>query len=106
MVEQAGGASSCDGLCKSALDVPILNYDQRTEICFGSTGEVKRFEEYLYGEWHDVLDWVTGLTGVFDWAKLFTSVQLVDVPDSYSKACVQFAVMKLDFESMVSGASC
>jgi sedoheptulose-bisphosphatase len=51
MVEQAGGASSCDGLCKSALDVPILGYDQRTQVCFGSIGEVRRFEEYLYGEW-------------------------------------------------------
>jgi hypothetical protein len=50
MVEQAGGASSCDGKCVSALDIPILTYDQRTEICFGSKGEVKRFEEYLYGE--------------------------------------------------------
>ncbi|KAF6254444.1 sedoheptulose-1,7-biphosphatase [Scenedesmus sp. NREL 46B-D3] len=49
MVEQAGGASSCDGLCKSALDVPILGYDQRTQVCFGSVGEVTRFEEYLYG---------------------------------------------------------
>jgi hypothetical protein len=47
---QAGGASSCDGLCKSALDIPINAYDQRTEICFGSVGEVRRFEEYLYGE--------------------------------------------------------
>lgn len=50
MVEQAGGASSCDGECVSALDIPILGYDQRTEICFGSIGEVRRFEEYLYGE--------------------------------------------------------
>lgn len=50
MVENAGGASSCDGKCVSALDIPILNYDQRTEICFGSIGEVTRFEEYLYGE--------------------------------------------------------
>jgi sedoheptulose-bisphosphatase len=49
MVEQAGGASSCDGKCVSALDIPILNYDQRTEICFGSVGEVRRFEEYLFG---------------------------------------------------------
>lgn len=47
---QAGGASSCDGLCKSALDVDINAYDQRTQVCFGSTGEVRRFEEYLYGE--------------------------------------------------------
>lgn len=50
LVENAGGASSCDGKCVSALDIPILNYDQRTEICFGSIGEVRRFEEYLYGE--------------------------------------------------------
>lgn len=49
LVENAGGASSCDGKCVSALDIPILNYDQRTEICFGSIGEVRRFEEYLYG---------------------------------------------------------
>lgn len=50
---QAGGASSGDGLCKSALDIDINAYDQRTEVCFGSTGEVRRFEEYLYGEWLD-----------------------------------------------------
>ncbi|KAL6765940.1 sedoheptulose-1,7-biphosphatase [Haematococcus lacustris] len=49
LVEKAGGASSADGKQISALDVPIVNYDQRTEICFGSVGEVKRFEEYLYG---------------------------------------------------------
>lgn len=49
MVEKAGGASSCDGKCVSALDIPILAYDQRTQICFGSVGEVKRFEEYMYG---------------------------------------------------------
>jgi sedoheptulose-bisphosphatase len=49
MVEQAGGASSCDGKGVSALDIPILGYDQRTEICFGSIGEVRRFEEYMYG---------------------------------------------------------
>lgn len=46
---QAGGASSGDGLCKSSLDINIEAYDQRTEVCFGSTGEVRRFEEYLYG---------------------------------------------------------
>eukprot|EP00195_Chlamydomonas_chlamydogama_P016177 CAMPEP_0202894988 /NCGR_PEP_ID=MMETSP1392-20130828/4268_1 /ASSEMBLY_ACC=CAM_ASM_000868 /TAXON_ID=225041 /ORGANISM="Chlamydomonas chlamydogama, Strain SAG 11-48b" /LENGTH=387 /DNA_ID=CAMNT_0049579851 /DNA_START=53 /DNA_END=1216 /DNA_ORIENTATION=- len=49
MVEAAGGASSCDGKCVSALDIPILVHDQRTQICFGSKGEVKRFEEYMYG---------------------------------------------------------
>lgn len=50
MVENAGGASSCDGKSVSALDIPILGYDQRTEICFGSIGEVRRFEEYMYGK--------------------------------------------------------
>jgi sedoheptulose-bisphosphatase len=35
----------------SGLDVPITAYDQRTEICYGSVGEVRRFEEYLYGGW-------------------------------------------------------
>lgn len=49
LVENAGGASSCDGLCVSALDVPIEKHDQRTQICYGSVGEVKRFEEYMYG---------------------------------------------------------
>jgi sedoheptulose-bisphosphatase len=49
LVENAGGASSCDGKCVSGLDVPIKAYDQRTEICYGSVGEVRRFEEYLYG---------------------------------------------------------
>lgn len=49
LVENAGGASSCDGKCVSGLDVPITAYDQRTEICYGSVGEVRRFEEYLYG---------------------------------------------------------
>ena len=46
-VEQAGGASSADGKQISGLDVKITNYDQRTQICFGSKGEVKRFEEYM-----------------------------------------------------------
>lgn len=49
LVEKAGGASSGDGKCISALDIPISEYDQRTQICYGSKGEVKRFEEYLYG---------------------------------------------------------
>lgn len=49
LVENAGGASSCDGKSVSGLDVPITAYDQRTEICYGSVGEVRRFEEYLYG---------------------------------------------------------
>ncbi|PNH12434.1 Sedoheptulose-1,7-bisphosphatase, chloroplastic [Tetrabaena socialis] len=49
MVEKAGGASSCDGKCVSALDIPILVCDQRTQIAFGSVGEVRRFEEYMYG---------------------------------------------------------
>ncbi len=49
LVENAGGASSCDGKCVSALDIPIEKHDQRTQICYGSVGEVKRFEEYMYG---------------------------------------------------------
>lgn len=48
-VEKAGGYSSCDGLQVSGLDVPITAYDQRTQICYGSKEEVKRFEEYMYG---------------------------------------------------------
>merc|ERR1712118_373381 len=49
LVEKAGGASSCDGQQLSWLDVPITEWDQRTQICYGSVGEVKRFEEYMYG---------------------------------------------------------
>lgn len=49
LVEKAGGHSSCDGLCVSGLDVEITQHDQRTQICYGSRDEVKRFEEYLYG---------------------------------------------------------
>jgi len=48
-VENAGGASSGDGKCISSLDIPIVLHDQRTQVCFGSKGEVKRFEEYMYG---------------------------------------------------------
>nr|CAA74960.1 sedoheptulose-1,7-biphosphatase [Chlamydomonas reinhardtii] len=48
-IEKAGGASSCDGKAVSALDIPILVCDQRTQICYGSIGEVRRFEEYMYG---------------------------------------------------------
>lgn len=48
-VEYAGGKSSCDGQCVSALDIEIKDYDQRSTVCFGSEGEVKRFEEFLYG---------------------------------------------------------
>lgn len=50
LVEQAGGHSSCDGKCISALDVEIEDYDQRSQVCFGSKEEVRRFEEYLYGK--------------------------------------------------------
>ncbi len=49
LIEKAGGASSCDGQQLSGLDVPITEWDQRTQICYGSVGEVKRFEEYMYG---------------------------------------------------------
>lgn len=48
LIENAGGASSVDGV--SALDIPITAHDQRTGIIYGSKGEVKRCEEYLYGE--------------------------------------------------------
>ena len=48
-VEKAGGESSADGKQISALDIPIEAYDQRTQICYGSKGEVKRFEEFMYG---------------------------------------------------------
>jgi len=48
LVEKAGGASSCDGKCVSGLDVEVTAHDQRTQICYGSVGEVKRFEETLY----------------------------------------------------------
>merc|ERR1711924_97222 len=46
---RARGASSCDGQQLSGLDIPITEWDQRTQICYGSVGEVKRFEEYMYG---------------------------------------------------------
>ena len=39
-IEKAGGFSSCDGKCVSALDVPIEAHDQRTQICYGSLSEV------------------------------------------------------------------
>eukprot|EP00891_Asterochloris_glomerata_P008265 jgi/Astpho2/8265/Aster-01348 len=50
LVEKAGGASSCDGQQKSTLDVLITKHDQRTQVCYGSVGEVKRFEEFMYGK--------------------------------------------------------
>ena len=31
-VEKAGGHSSADGQCISSLDVPIKEYDQRTQV--------------------------------------------------------------------------
>lgn len=50
LVEKAGGHSSADGKCISGLDVEIKQYDQRTQICFGSIKEVARFEKMLYGK--------------------------------------------------------
>merc|ERR1712118_366391 len=41
LVEKAGGASSCDGKCVSGLDVEVEQHDQRTQICYGSVGEVR-----------------------------------------------------------------
>ena len=49
LVENAGGYSSGDGQCISALDVPVTGIDQRTQVCFGSKNEVARFEKYMYG---------------------------------------------------------
>ena len=48
IVEKAGGASSADGKCVSALDIEVEKYDQRTQVCYGSKEEVKRFEEFMY----------------------------------------------------------
>ena len=48
LIEKAGGASSVDGV--SALDVPIEAYDQRTQIIYGSKGEVAFAEKTLYGK--------------------------------------------------------
>jgi sedoheptulose-bisphosphatase len=50
LIENAGGASSADGKAISALDVPIKECDQRTQVCYGSIGEVRRFEEFMYGK--------------------------------------------------------
>lgn len=49
LMEQAGGFSSCDGACKSALDIPVTGIDQRTQVAFGSKKEIARFEKYMYG---------------------------------------------------------
>ena len=41
LVEKAGGASSCDGLCVSGLDVEVKQHDQRTQVgaaCAGWEG--------------------------------------------------------------------
>jgi len=50
IVEKAGGASSADGKCVSALDIEVEKYDQRTQVCYGSKEEVKRFEEFMYAQ--------------------------------------------------------
>lgn len=49
LVEKAGGHSSCDGKPVSGLDVVVDKHDQRTQICYGSLNEVRRFEEFMYG---------------------------------------------------------
>ena len=61
LVENAGGFSSGDGKCMSALDVTVTGIDQRTQVCFGSKLEVARFEKYMFGaeaatRFKDVLD--------------------------------------------------
>ncbi|GJQ08391.1 hypothetical protein GpartN1_g182.t1 [Galdieria partita] len=45
VVEKAGGKSS-DGK-QSVLDIIIQSTDQRSQVCYGSAGEVERFEEYV-----------------------------------------------------------
>lgn len=49
LIENAGGFSSGDGQCISALDVEVTGIDQRTQVCYGSKMEVARFEKYMYG---------------------------------------------------------
>ena len=49
LMEKAGGWSSGDGKQMSALDIPVTAIDQRTQVCYGSKDEVRRFEEYMYG---------------------------------------------------------
>lgn len=50
-VEKAGGASSCDGKCVSALDVEIQQPDQRTQICYGSKDEVRWTVLWVVTRW-------------------------------------------------------
>ncbi|KAL3147327.1 hypothetical protein ABBQ32_002811 [Trebouxia sp. C0010 RCD-2024] len=50
LVEKAGGQSSGDGKGISGLDIKVEQHDQRTQICYGSIGEVKRFEEFMLGK--------------------------------------------------------
>jgi len=45
LIERAGGASS-DGE-RSALDIPIPGTDVRSQVCYGSKGEVARFNEFV-----------------------------------------------------------
>jgi sedoheptulose-bisphosphatase len=45
VIEKAGGKSS-DGK-QSILDIVIQSTDQRSQVCYGSTNEVQRFEEYV-----------------------------------------------------------
>ncbi|DBB05356.1 TPA: hypothetical protein ACH3X3_010577 [Trebouxia sp. C0006] len=50
LVEKAGGQSSGDGQGISGLDIVCEKHDQRTQICYGSIGEVRRFEEFMLGK--------------------------------------------------------
>lgn len=45
LVEKAGGKSS-DG-AKSALDIPIKTTEVRSQVAYGSIGEVNRFEQMV-----------------------------------------------------------
>eukprot|EP00741_Cyanophora_paradoxa_P003414 tig00000704_g3317.t1 len=48
LIEGAGGKSS-DGK-QSVLNIKIENTEDRSQVCYGSKGEVERFERYLAGQ--------------------------------------------------------
>mmetsp|Transcript_14140 Transcript_14140/g.40071 ORF Transcript_14140/g.40071 Transcript_14140/m.40071 type:complete len:403 (-) Transcript_14140:195-1403(-) len=49
LVEKAGGWSSVTQQPHSALSLKVDSYSQRTDVCFGSKAEVKRFEDTICG---------------------------------------------------------
>lgn len=55
IVESAGGLSCCAPSeageamsVQSILDVPVSDLDKRVGVCFGSSEEVVRFQDYLF----------------------------------------------------------